>query len=194
MSSSVSPFNAILVGDADFLADRNWARVREMGGQRLTIPTASNADFAINAIDNLRGSQALVGLRGRGFSVRPFEVISEMRQKADDKYRNKEQELLNSISDIEKNIKNIQREEKSTGVLMTAAQQEQVDNFRIKMLESRRDLRKVQRSLRNDVETLENRIRIINIWAVPIVVAIISILLALVRKFRRAQFYKSAIH
>ena len=165
-----------------------------MGGQRLTIPTASNADFAINAIDNLRGSQALVGLRGRGFSVRPFEVISEMRQKADDKYRNKEQELLNSISDIEKNIKNIQREEKSTGVLMTAAQQEQVDNFRIKMLESRRDLRKVQRSLRNDVETLENRIRIINIWAVPIVVAIISILLALVRKFRRAQFYKSAIH
>ena len=194
LSSSVSPFNAILVGDADFLADRNWARVREMGGQRLTIPTASNADFAINAIDNLRGSQALVGLRGRGFSVRPFEIISEMRQKADDKYRNKEQELLNSISDIEKNIKNIQREEKSTGVLMTAAQQEQVDNFRIKMLESRRDLRKVQRSLRNDVETLENRIRIINIWAVPIVVAIISILLALVRKFRRAQFYKSAIH
>ena len=73
-------------------------------------------------------------------------------------------------------------------------QQEQIDNFRIKMLESRRDLRKVQRSLRNDVETLENRIRIINIWAVPIVVAIISILLALVRRFRRAQFYKSAIH
>ena len=77
---------------------------------------------------------------------------------------------------------------------MTAAQQEQIDNFRIKMLESRRDLRKVQRSLRNDVETLENRIRIINIWAVPIVVAIISILLAVVRRFRRAQFYKSAIH
>ena len=84
--------------------------------------------------------------------------------------------------------------EKHAKKLSTAAQQEQVDNFRIKMLESRRDLRKVQRSLRNDVETLENRIRIINIWAVPIVVAIISILLALVRKFRRAQFYKSAIH
>ena len=82
-----------------------------------------------------------MGLRGRGFSVRPFEVISEMRQTADDKYRAKEQELLNSISDIEKNIQNIQREEKSTGVLMTAAQQEQIDNFRIKMLESRRDLR-----------------------------------------------------
>ncbi|MFT5181525.1 MAG: ABC-type uncharacterized transport system involved in gliding motility auxiliary subunit [Alphaproteobacteria bacterium] len=194
LSESKVPFNAILVGDADFLADRNWAQVQEIGGQRLTIPNANNADFAINSLDNLRGSQALVGLRGRGLSVRPFEVIAEMRQVADDKFRAKEQELLASIAEIEQNIEGLQREEQTTGVLLTSAQQDQIDNFRVKMLESRRDLRGVQRSLRNDVETLESRVRVINIWAVPVVIAIIALLLALVRRIRRARFYRAALH
>ena len=73
LSETKVPLNAILVGDADFLADRNWARVQEIAGQRLTMPQANNADFAINALDNLRGSQALVGLRGRGLSVHSKE-------------------------------------------------------------------------------------------------------------------------
>lgn len=194
LSQSKEPVNIILVGDADFLADRNWAQVQEVAGQRLAIPTANNADFAINALDNLRGSQALVGLRGRGLSVRPFDVIAEMRQEADDKFRAKEQELLASISEIEQNIERLQQEEQATGIPFTAAQQQEIDKFRIQMLESRRDLRAVQRSLRNDVETLESRIRILNIWAVPVIIAIVAVLLALVRRVRRARFYRAALH
>ena len=72
--------------------------------------------------------------------------------------------------------------------------QNEIDNFRVKMLDSRRDLRQVQRSLRNDVETLENRIRVVNIWAVPVVIAFIAILLAFVRRARRARFYRTALH
>jgi ABC-type uncharacterized transport system involved in gliding motility auxiliary subunit len=194
LSESKAPINIILVGDADFLADRNWAQVQDVAGQRLTIPTANNADFAINALDNLRGSQALVGLRGRGFSVRPFDVITEMRQEADDKFRAKEQELLASIQTIEQNIQQLQQEEQATGVLHTAQQQQEIDNFRVQMLDTRRDLRGVQRSLRTDVETLESRIRVVNIWAVPIVIAIVAVLLALVRRMRRARFYRAALH
>ena len=194
LAESKAPLNAILVGDADFLADRNWAQVQEIAGQRLTIPNANNADFAINALDNLRGSQALVGLRGRGLSVRPFEVIAEMRQEADDQFRAKEQELLTKIGEIEENIERLQREEQATGVPFTSAQQQEIDNFRVEMLANRRDLRGVQRSLRNDVETLENRVRVINIWAVPVVIAIVALLLALVRRMRRARFYRAALH
>lgn len=194
LSESREPLNAILVGDADFLADRNWAQVQEIGGQRLAIPSANNADFAINAIDNLRGSQALVGLRGRGLSVRPFQVIVEMRQEADDKFRAKEQELLAVIEEIDQNIQRLQLEEQSTGVLLTAAQQVEIDNLRVLILANRRDLREVQRSLRNDVETLESRVRVINIWAVPVVIAIFALLLAFVSRVRRARFYRVALH
>ena len=194
LSESKVPLNAIIVGDSDFLADRNWAQVQDIGGQRLTVPSANNADFAINAIDNLRGSQALVGLRGRGFSVRPFQVIVDMRQEADDKFRAKEQELLASIEVIDQKIQRQQQEEQATGVLLTAAQQDEIDKFRVQMLDNRRDLREVQRSLRNDVESLESKVRIINIWAVPVVFAIFAVLLAFVSRMRRARFYRAALH
>lgn len=193
MESKV-PLNAILVGDADFLADRSWARVQDIGGQRLAIPNANNADFAINALDNLRGSQALVGLRGRGLSVRPFQIIVDMRQAADDKFRAKEQELLAAIEVIDQNIQRLQREEQATGVLLTGAQQGEIDNLRVQILGNRRDLREVQRSLRNDVEALESKVRIINIWAVPLVIAIFAVLLAFVSRMRRARFYRAALH
>ena len=122
-------------------------------------------------------------------------VFSGFRDKEMETFiKNNGGKLLNSISKIEKNIDELKREEQTTGVILTSAQQNEIDNFRVKMLDSRRDLRQVQRSLRNDVETLENRIRVVNIWAVPVVIAFIAILLAFVRRARRARFYRTALH
>ncbi len=59
-NASEKPVNIILVGDVDMLADQNWAQVRDVAGERVPVPTANNADFFINAIDNLRGNQGLV--------------------------------------------------------------------------------------------------------------------------------------
>lgn len=186
--------NIILVGDVDMLADQNWAQVRDVAGERVTIPTANNADFFINAIDNLRGSQGLVSLRGRGLAIRPFEVIEDMRQEADTKFRDKEQELLGRIAEMEQTIENLQREEQTTGVLLTAQQQQEVDNFRVEMLDQRRELREVQRSLREDVETLQRDVRLINIWAVPVLIALLAIILAVVRRARRARYHRTVLH
>ena len=98
------------------------------------------------------------------------------------------------IAELEEMGQQLQQEEQATGVLHTAQQQQEIDNFRVQMLDTRRDLRDVQRSLRTDVETLESRIRVVNIWAVPIVIAIVAVLLALVRRMRRARFYRAALH
>jgi ABC-type uncharacterized transport system involved in gliding motility auxiliary subunit len=188
------PLNLIVVGDADILADRNWAQVQEVGGQRMAIPTASNADFTVNVIDNLRGSEGLIGLRGRGLSIRPFEVIADMQRDADQQFRTKEQELQKRIEETEQKIRNLQEEEQTTGVLLTSQQQAEIDNFRAEMLQLRRELRDVQHSLRQDVESLQSNIRIINIWAIPVLVTIIAIGLALVRRTRRARFHRAAMH
>ena len=186
--------NIILVGDVDMLADQNWAQVRDVAGERIIIPTANNADFFINAIDNLRGNQGLVSLRGRGLTIRPFEVIEDMRREADNQFRAKEQELLGRIAEMEQTIERLQREEQTTGVLLTAQQQEEVDNFRVEMLDQRRELRKVQRSLREDVETLQRNVRLINIWAVPVLIALLAIILAVVRRIHRARYHRAVLH
>ena len=194
ISEAVEPLKAILMGDADMLADQNWAQVRDVGGERVAIPTANNADFFINAIDNLRGNQALVSLRGRGLAIRPFTVIEDMRAEADNQFRAKEQELLGRIAEMERTIEGLQREEQTTGVLLTGQQQAEIDNFRVEMLDLRKELRDVQRSLRENVENLQREVRLLNIWAVPVLVAVLAVVLALVRRARRARYHRTVLH
>jgi hypothetical protein len=56
------------------------------------------------------------------------------------------------------------------------------------MIGLRQELRAVQRSLRQDVENLTTRVKLLNIWTVPILVALFAIGLAAARKIRAARF------
>lgn len=188
LAEAKAPLSLVIVADADMLHDQNWVRQQDMLGQRVALPVANNADFAVNALELLSGSQSLIGLRSRGLSVRPFEVVEEMAQEAEFKYRSKEQELLTQIEETERNIQGLQDEEQQSGVILTAEQQSEIENFRAEMIGLRQELRGVQRSLRQDVEALATKLKFLNIWAVPLVIALIAIGLALFRQMRALRF------
>ena len=67
--------NVIVVADTDLLNDQFWVEVRDFLGQQVAIPNAHNAAFVLDALENLSGSDALISLRGRGISDRPFELV-----------------------------------------------------------------------------------------------------------------------
>src|SRR3546814_7938401 len=98
-----------------------------------------------------------------------------MKRAADEQFRAKEQELQARLGELEKTIGDLQKQEQATGIVMTAAQQQEIDSFRAEMLDLRTQLREVQHSLREDVETLEGRIRALNIWVVPVLVALLAV-------------------
>ena len=184
-SESEGAINVILVADADILADQNWVQRRNLLGQQLVVPIAHNGDFVINALDNLSGSEGLIGLRGRGLSRRPFDLLKTMERAAEDQFRAKEQELLQRIRQANESIGALQEQEQETGVILTGEQQAEIDNFRQQMLDLRSELREVQHALRQDVESLEGRIKLLNIWAVPLAVGLLALVLALIRRARR---------
>ena len=188
LATAEKPLSMILVADADMLHDQNWVRQQDVLGQRVSLPVANNADFAVNALEFLSGSQSLISLRGRGLSVRPFEVVDQMAQEAEFKFRSKEQELLTKIEEAQSNIQKLQGDEQQPGVILTAEQQNEIENFRAEMIGLRQELRGVQRSLREDVEALATRLKFINIWAVPLVIAFFAIGLALFRQMRTWRF------
>jgi ABC-type uncharacterized transport system involved in gliding motility auxiliary subunit len=188
LAKASAPLNLILVADTDLLSDHTWIRQQNLLGREILVPLANNGDLALNALENLRGSQALIGLRGRGLSVRPFEVVEAMAQDAEIRFRAKEQELLAEIATTQDKIEALQQEEQSSGVILTAEQQAEIDDFRAEMIGLRQELRAVQRSLRQDVENLTTRVKLLNIWTVPILVALFAIGLAAVRKVRAARF------
>jgi ABC-type uncharacterized transport system involved in gliding motility auxiliary subunit len=184
LKEAKQPLNLILVADADLLADSTWVRSQSLLGQQVDVPIANNGDFAVNALDNLSGSQGLISLRGRGLTDRPFEVVRAMERDAEDKFQAKEQELQAKIDETQKKIGSLQNEEQKSGVILTAAQQQEIDNFRGEMIRLRQELRGVQRSLRENVEHLSMWVKIINIWAVPVLIALIALGVAVYRRLR----------
>jgi ABC-type uncharacterized transport system involved in gliding motility auxiliary subunit len=186
VAESEVPLNLIMVADADLLADRNWVRQQALLGASFTVPVASNGDFAVNALDNLAGSEGLISLRGRGLTDRPFEVIAGLEREAEQKFRTKEQELLSAIRDTEAKIRKLQEEEQENGIILTSAQQAEVADFRATMLDLRSELRSVQRSLRENIEGLKSTVTAINVWGIPALVALFAIGLALIRRRRAA--------
>ena len=188
LSESREPANLILVADSDILADSTWVQRRSLLGQTFDSSIANNGDFVVNAVENLAGGAALAGLRGKGLSLRRFEVLDAMTRKAEDIYRAKEEELLVRITDVQAQIQTLREEEAAEGRLLTAKQQRAIDEFRNDLLDLRAELREVQFALGQDVERLEFRIKALNIWAMPALVALVAIFLALVRRHRAARF------
>ena len=86
--------NVIVIADTDFLHDQFWLRVREFLGQQSIEATAHNGAFVLAALENLSGTDALISLRARGVTDRPFELVHELRRKAEERFRPNEQTLL----------------------------------------------------------------------------------------------------
>jgi ABC-type uncharacterized transport system involved in gliding motility auxiliary subunit len=182
LAEAESPAQIILVADTDLLDDRNWL---SMMGQQVAIPVADNANLVANALDYLVGSEALTSLRGREVTVRPFTRVAEIRRASEAQYRAKEQELLQRLNDLQDKLSSLRVAEGDEASLLSDAQRQEIDGFRGQLLDTRRELRDVQLALRQDIERLRDRARFINIAAVPMLVALTAIVIAL---FRRARY------
>jgi ABC-type uncharacterized transport system involved in gliding motility auxiliary subunit len=183
------PIDVMVVADVDMLFDRFWVQSADFFGEQILIPNANNADFVVNAIESLSGSEALIGLRGRGASYRPFTLIEEFRRQAELRYRAKEQELQARLTELQTQLKGVSRAEGEAGgeVLLTAEDRAAIERFRGEILAVRRQLRDVQHALRQDIERLESAVKVVNIGAVPLLVCIVAVLVAAFGRGRRRR-------
>lgn len=186
LKQSARPANLIVVADVDMLADSFWVRVQDFFGQKIIVPSANNGDFVINALDNLAGSSALISLRSRGVTSRPFHTVEAIQKDAELRYRSKEQELLEKLKEVETKLKDLQTKDKGDSkgkaVILSAEQKTAIDKFRQTMITTRMELRQVQRALRQDIDWLDGFLKVINIGAMPLVVVIVAVALGLWRR------------
>ncbi len=80
------PANLVVVADSDILADRFWVRIADFFGQQTATPFSDNGPFVANLIGTLSGSDALIGLRSRGDTNRPFTLVAAMQSDAEAQY------------------------------------------------------------------------------------------------------------
>lgn len=173
--------NIVLGADSDLFEDRFWVQLQELLGQRIVVPLAGNGSFILNLADHISGSEALLNLRGRGISKRPFDVVDTLRREAEAKYLAEEQVLQNELSAVEARIAELEAQKPEGGAVLSSEQEAEIEQFRAQMLETRKALREVKRGLREEIVGLGKWLAFLNIVLVPLLI----ILLVLVRLYFR---------
>lgn len=181
------PGLVIVVADTDLLSDMLWVRTATMFGERFTEAWANNADFVLNAVDQLTGAPDLVGIRGRAPFARPFTRVEALRERADERLQGKEIELRRELQATEQELVELQtRRDDRSSLVLTPEQQAEVERFQREKLRIRRELRDVERGLRVEIDLLGTILKLTNILAVPLTLSKVVLVALWVRRRRRA--------
>ncbi len=184
------PANIVVVADADILEDRFWVRVQDFFGQQVATPFSDNGALVANLADTLSGGDALISLRSRGESLRPFTVVDDIRRDADARFRATERELQERLQQTERRLRELRQgqggERGQGSAVITPEQRAEIDAARAQILQTRQQLRAVQLDLRRDIERTETWLKVLNIAAVPLLLALFAIGLGVARSRRRA--------
>ena len=174
----------VLVSDADMLSDQ--ASIQDIGesmGQRVYVPRNGNINFAQSVVEQFAGDENLINLRSRAAQFRPLTVVQQMEAKAAESYAGKIREMEGTLANAQRKIADLQKN-KAEGqqYVLSPEQKIELENFRKKQAETRKDLKQLRKSLRTDSDALEFWTKLINVGAMPLLVALAGIALAMLKR------------
>ncbi len=186
LTESKTPINLIVVADTDLLTDRLWVRTQNFFGQRIVTAWANNADFVVNALDNLTGNNDLISIRGQAVSARPFTTIDAIEREANTRFLATEQQLQQELQETERKLGELQtaRGDDNT-MIFSPEQQAELDRFQQRKLEIREQLRKVRRDMDRDIERVGTVLKVVNIGLIPLLLSVLALAVVWIRHRRR---------
>ena len=192
IKASAGPINVVIMADSDIFDDRFWVRIENLYGHRLAAPFADNAAFVLNAVENLTGSSDLISLRTRATNNRPFTVVQDLQAHAQAQFQQEADALQQQLTDTQTRLHALEQGGSATGqaansTTLTPEQQAEIQRFKRQLVDTRTQLRDVQHNLRKEVDALGTFLAFVNIALVPILVAIFAIVVAILRRRRRAR-------
>jgi gliding motility-associatede transport system auxiliary component len=193
-----------VVADSDILADRFWVRVADFFGQQTATPFSDNGPFVANLIGTLAGSDALIGLRSRGDTNRPFTLVAQMQSDAEAQFRQTQQALQQHLEETEKQLRTLRSggapggnaadnaadsagDNAKQDAVISPDQRAAIDAARQDVLQTRQKLRAVQLELNRDISALAGEMRVFTIVLVPAMLAILAIGMGIMQRRRRAR-------
>jgi ABC-type uncharacterized transport system involved in gliding motility auxiliary subunit len=188
LKESTEPSTVILVGDADMIQDPVSIREIQAIGQRLIMPLNGNLSFAQSAVEQLAGDSNLIAVRSRASRERPFTVVQKMQADAESNYRSKIKELEGSLAEAQRKLNELQKtKEGGQQFILSPEQQQELVNFRKKEADVKVQLKQMRKQLRSEIDSLENRIKWLNIAGMPVAVVLAGFGLAAMKRRRVGQ-------
>jgi len=187
LKESAAENAVVLVADTDMLNDGAAVDVQEVFGRRIVVPSNGNLAFAQGLVEQLASGDALISLRSRADAFRPLTVVREMQAKAQEQYLGR----LKALEDeLQKTTAKLQELQKSGGgaakgaLIMTREQQAEIEKFRTRVTETRKELKELRKNLRQDAEALVFWTKLLNIALMPLLVVLAGLAVFLVRRKR----------
>jgi ABC-type uncharacterized transport system involved in gliding motility auxiliary subunit len=187
LQASAKPLNLVVFADSDLLSDFLWVQEQDLFGQRVAQAMASNGDLVLNALDNLAGSSDLISVRGRAGFTRPFLRVEALHRIANARFHAQEQQLQQQLQQTEQQLTLLQsKRNDKTALILTPAQQQEIERFEAEKLQIRKQLRAVQAGLVSDIDKLGTELKVIDIIVMPALFALAALLIATTRRRRPA--------
>lgn len=166
----------LIVADTDWLFDDYSVRRLNFLGSQAAEPLNDNLAFAGNALDYLSGSEDLISIRGKGSSQRPFTVVRKMEAEAQQKYQKQLTSLETELNKVQEDLRELQgKRSEGNRLVATPEMAQAIEEFQKKQASMRAERRQIRANLREGIESLENRLIIINLLSTPLLVGAFGI-------------------
>ena len=169
--------SVMVFSDIDFISDDFSVQKMNFLGQRIIQPANDNLNLMLNAVEHLSGNEALMSIRSRGQSARPFTRLQAMQVEAQMKFQDEESRLQETLKQVQNQLDTLLEsagKKGETEVILPPEMQAEIKRFRGEERQTRKKLREVRKVLRQDIESLGTRLTVINMLAVPLIVGIIG--------------------
>ena len=180
--------SVILVADVDMLNDGAAVDIQEVFGRRIVVPSNGNLAFAQAMVEQFSSGDTLTSLRSRATTFRPLTVVRQMEAEAQKQYFGR----LKALEDeLQKTTAKLQDLQKARGAgaksaqLMTPEQQLEIENFRKRVTETRRELKELRKNLRQDAEALVFWTKVANIALIPLLVVLLGLAVFFIKRRRQ---------
>jgi ABC-type uncharacterized transport system involved in gliding motility auxiliary subunit len=187
LKESTKDTAVILVGDSDMIFDQFAAQVQNFMGQKLIMPVNQNLAFVQNMVEQMGGDENLIAVRSRASMNRPFTRVRDMQAKAEDRFRGRIKDLEKTLSDAQTKLNELQKaKEGNQKFILSPEQQAEIKRFQEKQAEVRKELKQERKNLAREIDSLENRLKWMNIAGMPFLVTLAGISLAFVKRNKTA--------
>jgi ABC-type uncharacterized transport system involved in gliding motility auxiliary subunit len=177
----------LLIGDSDFAYDQIAGRAQQVMTQTVFVPSNGNLNFIQSSIEQLAGDSNLIGIRSRSSGNRPFVVVNKMEAAAQQKYQSKIDELQDNLAQTRQKLASLQTgKQADQKTLLSPEQQAEIKKFQENEAQISQELKQVRKNLRLEIDSLQNALKWIDIAAMPVLVALVGLLLAYLKRYRRA--------
>jgi ABC-type uncharacterized transport system involved in gliding motility auxiliary subunit len=188
LKESKTPGVVILVADSDLLSDQVCVQVQNFMGYKLVRPMNGNLNLVQSFVEQLSGDSDLISLRSRASLDHPFTRLKEMQARAGREWEDKVKQLEQQKAETERKISELQNAKAGSDqrFILSPEQQKALENYQKTVADANKDLKLTRKKLRKDTDALEFWTKVMNIGAMPAVVAVTGVVLAIYKRKRTA--------